>query len=64
MGPPLPPVHLPGELADFIRAASRYASWSFHTWTRLPGGYHVRETPTAGPPGINQNRERIQSPLF
>jgi len=22
------------------------------------------ETPTAGPPGINQNRERIQSPFF
>jgi len=64
MGPPLPPVHLPGELADFIRAASRYASWSFHTWTRLPGGYHVRGDPHRRTTGHQSESRTYPKPAF
>ena len=58
MGLPIPRFTARGEQADFIRAASRYASWSLHTWTGLPGGYHVRGRP---PPPDHRASIRIEN---
>ena len=64
MGLRFPRFTCPGGLADFISAASRYASWSFHTWTRLPGGYHVRGDPHRRTTGHQSESRTYPKPAF